>query len=425
MNRFAGMIYRLCILMLVVFVADAKAQRTITTTSGGVLRAFSPEDGIAGYTPNNAGLTADGFIWFSTRAGTVRINPAQIEDFGQEYGIHMMPFTYHDRVNEVTWFTDYQELVRLDENGFTRYTAEDGFLPPGPDRRAIIAMHGDGEGRLWIGSHTMPSDEPFNGGLIVCENGIFRVFGWDEFPLHNVSGIFESSDGSLWFTSLGYTSEGVFGTESHIARYNGTDFEVFDSEVTGYRNVMINFMGASGIGPLIAEDADGRLWITCNGTFNAEANMMEYSGLFVYENGRISPVAEFNDQNLKPLPWYIAGSDALFLDLSGDQSASNIPPGYTADEVNRKLVRYDAGEWKPVHIMITNRGQIKIVDFGLAKLAGQRNTGKRCEQRFGRQGIVRGEPRGNRKRTTARPWCSGKDQPDRCHFAQAAWVEDH
>jgi signal transduction histidine kinase len=348
MNRFAGMMYRLCILLLVIFVAEAEAQRTITTTSGGVLRAFSPEDGIAGYTPNNAGLTADGFIWFSTRAGTVRINPAQIEDFGQEYGIHMMPFTYHDRVNEVTWFTDYQELVRLDENGFTRYTAEDGFLPPGPDNRTIMAMHGDREGRLWIGSLTMPADEPHNGGLMVYENGTIRVFDRDEFPLHNVSGIFESSDGYLWFTSIGYISDGVFASESNIARFDGADFEVFDSETTGCRNVMINFMGASGIGPHIVEDGEGRLWITCNGSFSAEINQMEYSGLFVYENGRIRPVDEFNDQNVRPFPLYVSGLDALFLDLSGDQSAGNIATGYPVDEVNRKLVKYDAGEWIPV-----------------------------------------------------------------------------
>jgi len=354
MNRLSGRICRSCILLLAVFIAEAEAQRTVTTSSGGVVRIYSPEDGIASYSPNNAGLTDDGFIWFSTRAGTVRISPGQIEDFGQDHGIHMMSFSYHDRVNGVSWFTDDRELIRYDDHGIRRYTSVDGFVLPGTARSTTIAMHGDRNGRHWIGTYSMPPNEPRNGGLMVYENGSFRVIDFDELPLHNISGIFEASDGALWFTSFGHFDGSNYGTTAYIARFNGETFEVFDSETTGCRNVVINFMGPSGIGPHLIEDGEGRIWFTCSGSFNPALSHSEYDGMFVYEGGQFRPVTDVNEHpappGLLPLPRYAKGLETLFVQYSDFGGPNSSPQGFQAEDVNRVLLRYSDGEWIPVTV---------------------------------------------------------------------------
>jgi signal transduction histidine kinase len=354
MIRFAGLVILKCIIMLEVFNTEVLAQRTVSTLSGGVSQIYSPEDGIASYQPENAGLTTDGFLWFSTRAGTVRISPGQIEDYGQAFGVHMMPFSYHDRATGVTWFTDNTELIRHDQYGMKRFRADDGFVVPGTGRSTIIAMHGDRSGRLWIGSYSIPPREPQNGGLLVYEDGIFREIGFDELPFHNISGIFEASDGALWFTSFGYFEDGHFGSQAYIARFDGEAFEVFDSGTTGCRNVLINFMGPSGLGPHMVEDGAGRIWFTCAGSFSPGSDRSDYSGLFVFDDGEFRQVNEISERSpnpaLLPTPLFARELDALFAQFSYFGRPGTSVPGFQTDDINRVLHRYSDGEWVPVYL---------------------------------------------------------------------------
>ena len=316
-----------------------QAQRTITTEAGASHRMFSPEDGIPSNAPTNAFTTRDGYLWVSTTGGTVRISGNEIEDFGAEHSLHMMQNIYYDRSGDVIWFTDSETLASFDGEQVRLYGREDGFDAPGGGRRTVSPMLADSQGRLWIGSYTPPFDQPDNGGLLIMENGEFTAYEGKDFPLHNVSGLFEASDGSVWVTSTGYVAGGEFQRESHFARYRDEEFELID-EQSGCQNVATTFRDTEGFTVNMVEDIRGDIWLFCNGIMSAADRA--HFGLFRFDGESFFPATPVNEaisgnmsvSNLM----YNKTEDELYLSLYNQN-------GLSVEEVPDLVYVYKDGEW--------------------------------------------------------------------------------
>gem|GEM_PF-6924349 len=269
------------------------SQRTIETQAGATLRLYSPEDGIPSNQPTNAFVTNDGYLWISTTGGTVRMSGNEIEDFGAEFGIPLMQQAYYDRKRNTIWFNDANSLIRFDGQNVRRFNASDGFLPPGGSRKDVVAQYADSDGRFWMGSYTPPLDSPRNGGLLLFEDERFREISYDELPLHNVGGILETSDGSVWFTSLGFLDDGFYNNHAWVARLKDDTFEVFDTP-DACRSVHIEFREPDGVGPQIIEDIRGDLWFHCAGKYNPGINERQGHGLYRFNGTAFEGIDRIN-----------------------------------------------------------------------------------------------------------------------------------
>ncbi|TVQ64506.1 MAG: hypothetical protein EA360_12140, partial [Balneolaceae bacterium] len=333
--------------LAITFINPSEAQRALITEAGATLRIYSPEDGIPSHSPTNAILSEDGYLWLSTTGGTVRISGNEIEDFGAEYGLNMMQNIYYDRTRDVMWFSDPVTLAGFDGQTVSVYGFEDGFDPPGGGRKEVRPVLADSEGRLWIGSYTMPLDSPQNGGLVLFENGKFKTFSFEELPLHNISGAFEASDGSIWFSSVGYSSDGVFQNQAHFARFYNNEFEIFD-EQTGCSNIMTVFRNPEGFSISITEDNSGNLWFFCNGLFDSSSRQRRHNGLFRFTDGSFEPVDYINE--------YLASSPGVMLLLYDDAEdqiylAHSPQNGFTEETFHSHLFIYRDGEWSTEEII--------------------------------------------------------------------------
>ncbi|MCC5940642.1 MAG: HAMP domain-containing histidine kinase [Balneolaceae bacterium] len=323
------------------------AQRIVTTEAGATHRIYSPEDGIPSHMPTNAIVSNDGYLWISTTGGTVRMSGSEIEDFGVEYGLNMMQNIYYDRTRNVMWFSDSETLASFDGESITLYGIEDGFDPPGGGRKEARPVLADSEGRLWIGSYTMPLDSPQNGGLVLFENGEFKSFSFDELPLHNITGAFEASDGSIWFGSTGYSSDGVFQNQAHFARFKNNEFEIFD-EQTGCSNIMTVFRDPEGFSLSITEDSHGTLWFLCNGSFDSSTNERQNNGLIRFADGVFEPVDQFN-KHLSPNP---GGMFLLYDDVDDIIYVTNSPQnGFAEETFSQHLFVHRNGQWSTEEII--------------------------------------------------------------------------
>ena len=327
--------------LIVFFSIPVQAQQTITTEAGATHRIYSPEDGIPSHSPTNAFITKDGYLWLSTTGGTVRISGNKIEDFGAEYGLNMMQHIYYDRAGDIIWFTDSKTLASFDGSQVNVYSTEDGFDPPGGGRKQVSPMLTDSQGRLWIGSYTPPFDAPYNGGLMLFEDGEFKTFTPEELPLHNISGIFEASDGSLWFTSQGYLSDGVYQSNSKIARYQNGEFEIFGEE-TGCQNVATTFRDPDGFTIGITEESRGNLWFNCNGVYISANDTRENYGLFVFDGNSFARVDWVNDRLSGPMSiadiFYHRASNQIYISLANQN-------GFSVDDIPDILMVFDGEEW--------------------------------------------------------------------------------
>ncbi|TVR15823.1 MAG: hypothetical protein EA391_09795 [Balneolaceae bacterium] len=326
---------------------DLLAQRIVNTQAGATHRIYSPEDGIPSHMPTNAILSKDGYLWISTTAGTVRMSGSEIEDFGAEFGLNMMQNIYYDRTRNVMWFSDSETLARFDGEKITLFGIEDGFDPPGGGRKEARPVLADSEGRLWIGSYTLPLDSPQNGGLTLFEDGEFKTFSVDELPLHNISGAFEASDGSIWFSSLGYSSEGIFQKEAHFARFKNNEFEIFD-EQTGCSNIMTIFRDPEGFAISITEDNSGNLWFLCNGLFDSSSSERQNNGLFRFTDGIFEPVEYVNDHLSSS-----QGGMFLLYDDAADEIYITYSPqnGFKEDNFYKHMFVHRDGEWNTEEII--------------------------------------------------------------------------
>jgi signal transduction histidine kinase len=329
-------------ILLISGLHSAEAQRTITTEAGATHRIYSPEDGIPSHSPTNAFVTRDGYIWMSTTGGTVRISGNEIEDFGTEYGLNMMQHIYYDRNGDIIWFTDSEVLASFDGNEVKLYGQDDGFNPPGGARRQVTPMLTDSQGRLWIGSYSPPFDSPYNGGLLMHQDGEFKTFTPEELPLHNISGIFESSDGSLWFTSQGYQTDGIFQNHSMAARYSDDEFEIFGPE-TGCSNIATRFRDPDGFTVLITEGSNGSLWFYCNGSYNSNTEERENFGLFTFDGELFQPVSTINElltgNNYIQDIFFIGENDDLYVTIFN-------PNGHPPEDIHESVYVYSNGEWR-------------------------------------------------------------------------------
>ena len=318
------------------------AQRVVTTEAGATHRVFSPEDGIPSHSPTNALISNDGYVWISTTGGTIRMSGNEIEDFGAEYGLPMMQNIYYDRNRDVMWFSDSRTLASFDGDAITIYGEEEGFDPPGGGRKEARPVLADSQGRLWIGSYTPPFDSPQNGGLMVFKNGEFKTISFEELPLHNITGAFEASDGTIWFSSAGYSSDGIFSSYSHFARYTEGEFEIFDEE-SGCANVMTVFREPEGFGISITEDKNGNIWFVCNGMYDMAARERKYNGLFRFDGANFESIDHINER-LSSNPFNMF----LFYDERSNEVYFTFTPegGYTEDSISEALHIYNNGEWR-------------------------------------------------------------------------------
>lgn len=287
-----------CILFLLCIITNIQplySQRTIETQAGASLRLFSPEDGIPSNQPTNAFVTNDGYLWISTTGGTVRMSGNEIEDFGTEFGIPLMQQAYYDRKRNTIWFNDANSLIRFDGENIRHFDASDGFIPPGGSRKHVVAKYEDSDGRFWMGSYTPPLDSPRNGGLLLFEDERFREISFDELPLHNVGGILETSDGSVWFTSLGFLDDGFYNNHAWVARLKDDTFEVFDTP-DACQSVHIEFREPDGVGPQIFEDIRGDLWFHCAGKYNPGTNERRGHGLYRFNGSAFEGIDRINDE---------------------------------------------------------------------------------------------------------------------------------
>ena len=320
----------------------AFAQQVYTTETGATHRMYSPEDGIPSHSPTNAIVSNDGYLWLSTTGGTIRMSGNEIEDFGAEYGINMMQHIYYDRDRNVMWFSDSATLASFDGNSVTLYGPEEGFDPPGLGRKEVMPVLSDSHGRLWVGSYTPPFDSPQNGGLIMLENGEFRTFSFEELPLHNITGAFEASDGSIWFTSSGYQADGIIQNHSYMARFINDEFVIYDNE-TGCMNVATHFRDPDGFSISITEDNSGNLWFYCNGIYNSAENKRELNGLFIFDGISFEPEIWINEK-LESVP----GGLFVIYDSDQDEMIVTLSPegGFNQDSFPEHMFIYSNGEWR-------------------------------------------------------------------------------
>jgi signal transduction histidine kinase len=341
------------IINLIFMLPSLYAQRILTTEAGATIRAFSAEDGIPGANFSNAIVTEDGFIWLSTTSGIVRMSGSEIEDFGPEYGIPLMRQLHYDRKNNTLWFTDAETLIRYDHQQIVSYTAADGFVMPGGARKEAIAMLADSQNRLWIGSLTPPLATAHNGGLVLFGNGEFKTFSKEIFPLHNVTGIFETSDGSVWFTSSGHNTDGYNNNYAWLARYKDNSFQVFDT-LCPCMNVNLNFQEPHGLSPAIVEDRHGNLWFHCYGRTSTTDWSHEKHGLFVFRDGSFEPVHEINEHLKNGIRvfeiYYDEKDDELYVALTRNE-------GFPISQVHEVVWVKRDGEWQ--HEPITKPEELK------------------------------------------------------------------
>jgi signal transduction histidine kinase len=328
--------------MAVIQSGQLKAQRTLTTQAGATIRAFSAEDGIPGANFSNAIVTEDGYIWLSTTSGIVRMSGSEIEDFGSEYGIPLMRQLHYDRKQNTLWFTDAETLIKYDHHEITRYDETDGFVMPGGARKEAIAMLNDSQNRLWIGSITPQLNTPYNGGLLLFENGEFEIIPKGTLPLHNVAGIMEASDGSLWFTSNGYHADGFNNNYSWLAQYQGNTFKVFDT-LCPCMNVNLTFKDPKGLSPAIVEDKHGNLWFHCSGRSNTNDWSFDKHGLFIFRNDTFVPVQEINSQQVNGIrifeQFYDKSRDELYVSFTRNE-------GFSISQVEEILMVLRNGVWQ-------------------------------------------------------------------------------
>jgi signal transduction histidine kinase len=317
------------------------SQRTIETQAGASLRLYSPEDGIPSNQPTNAFVADDGYLWISTTGGTVRISGNEIEDFGIEYGIPLMQYAYFDRRQNTIWYTDDRSLIRFDGSSVTRFDGTDGFTPPGGVRKEVRAMLADSRDRLWMGSYTIPFDTPHNGGLILFDNEQFHTFSYDELPLHNIGGLYEASDGTVWITSFGYRDGGFNNSYSYVARYKDDAFEIFDTP-DGCLNVYMTFREPNGVTPEIIEDKHGNLWFHCTGAINYATNERFGNGLFRFNGERFEEIGWVKDKLYDDLQiyniFYHKEKDELYVSF-------NRQTGMSAEE-SESITVFRNGNWE-------------------------------------------------------------------------------
>jgi signal transduction histidine kinase len=334
--------WMLFIIMMIVAPSQLKSQRILTTKAGATIRAFSAEDGIPGSNFSNAIVTEDGFTWLSTTSGIVRMSGNEIEDFGSEYGIPLMRQLYYDRDQNTLWFTDAETLIKYDHKKIVRYDATDGFVMPGGARKEAIAMFNDSQNRLWIGSITPQLNTPNNGGLLLFENGEFETIPKETLPLHNVTGIMEASDSSLWFTSYGYHADGFNNNYAWLAQYKDNSFRIFDT-LCPCMNVNLTFKEPEGLAPAIVEDKHGNLWFHCSGRTNTTDWSFNKHGLFVFRNDAFEPVQEVNSQLVNGIrifeQFYDKSRDDLYVSFTRNE-------GFSVSQVNEILMVLRNGEWQ-------------------------------------------------------------------------------
>jgi signal transduction histidine kinase len=318
------------------------AQHILTTEAGATIRAYSAEDGIPGSNFSNAIITKDGFIWLSTTSGIVRMSGNKIEDFGSEYGIPLMRQLHYDRKQNTLWFTDAETIIKYDHQEITRYDSTDGFVMPGGARKEAIAMLNDSQNRLWIGSLTPQLNTPNNGGLVLYENGVFKTISKETLPLHNVTGITEISDGTLWFTSYGYHADGYNNNYAWLAQYKDNSFQVFDT-LCPCMNVNLTFKEPKGLSPAIVEDKHGNLWFHCSGRYNQADRSYDKHGLFLFRNGKFEPVREINSQQVNGTrifeQYYDEIRDELYVSYTRNE-------GFSVNKIDEILMVLRNGEWQ-------------------------------------------------------------------------------
>jgi signal transduction histidine kinase len=317
-------------------------QRVVTSEAGASMRVYSTEDGIPSNAPTNAFISNDGYLWLSTTGGTVRISGNEIEDFGAEHGIPLMRDIYYDRARDNIWFTDSETLIKFDGSNLTRYGPSDGFVLPGGVRKEARGIFADSQNRLWIGSFTPPMDVPHNGGLLLFEDGQFKTISKEVFPLHNVSGMFESSDGAIWFSSLGYQSDGYNNNYSWIARYKDNEFEVFD-DPGACMNIGFLFKEKDGLTLGIIEDLHGDLWFLCNGKTNASTMEREGDGLFRYNGDVFERINRVSDNLVDNVQL-----NDLFYDHKTDELYATFQkqPGFALRDIPNLVMVHRNGEWQ-------------------------------------------------------------------------------
>jgi signal transduction histidine kinase len=332
------------IFLLLAFIQPGylKAQRTMTTQAGATIRAFSAEDGIPGANFSNAIITEDGYIWLSTTSGIVRMSGSEIEDFGSEYGIPLMRQLHYDRKQNTLWFTDAETLIKYDHQEITRYDATDGFVMPGGASKEAYAMLADSQGRLWIGSLTPPLTTRYNGGLVLFEDGEFKTFPQQILPLPNVAGIYEVSDGSIWFTSSGQNTDGFNNNYAWLAQYKENSFTIFDT-LCPCMNVNLTFKQPKGLTPAIVEDKQGNLWFHCYGRRNTTDGSFDKHGLFKFSNDAFEPVQEINSQLVNGIriseQFYDRTRNEMYVSFTRDQ-------GFPLNQITEILMVLRNGVWQ-------------------------------------------------------------------------------
>ena len=237
-----------------VIIEDREGNLWIGTDGDGLhrfreqpVRRYTTDDGLNHNSVFRVIGDGEGGVWFNAacenltryRDGTFTAYAA-LPDGGKIGCIWAM---LRDR-NHTLWLGGDGNLIRLDEEGYTRYTPEDGLLGEN-----VLALFEDRDGYLWVGTEGT--------GVIRFEEGNVVPYTTADGLVHgDVRFITQDHGGAMWF-----------GTRKGLSRLRD--------------GVFTNFTAEDGLSPgmvrAIHEAADGTLWI---GTYGG--------GLSRIKDGRIT-----------------------------------------------------------------------------------------------------------------------------------------
>jgi len=176
----------------------------------------------------------DGSILIGTQRGLARYENGRVEKLGD----FEQPITALARDSEGrVWIaTMGAGLWDYHEGRFTSHASDPAFN----GIRAVFRLFSDSTGRLWVSLR--------DGGVIVRENGVFRVFAQIGKEAGEVSRMFETPPGTIWFG----TTLKLLRLKDGQIRSIGTKEGIEDRDITGF-----------------CTDGDGRLWIAARGLYRS------------------------------------------------------------------------------------------------------------------------------------------------------------